>query len=167
MNHNAPGIIRGDAIVADDWQLLVDDGQPEADTQIIVSLAYWRKAREVLLAEAAEVGVQLPNDIDVDEVWPEIEDRPLIALEWPTFGDGRAHSQAQVLRRRLGYKGELRAIGDIGRDLVFHLRRCGFDVIVPREGEDLDDCLHALKDFSTAYQPAADDVQAVFARRRG
>lgn len=159
-------IIRGDTIVADDWQLLVDDTQPEADTQIIVSLEYWRKASDVLLAEAAEVGVQLPNDVDVDAVWPEIRERPLIALEWPTVGDGRAHSQAEVLRRRLDYKGELRAIGEISRDLVFHLRRCGFDVIVPREGEDMEDCLRALKDFSTAYQPAADDVQAVFARRR-
>ncbi len=159
-------IIRGDAIVTDDWQLLPDDTQPEADTQIIVSLEYWRKAREVLLSEAAEVGVQIPNDVDADEVWLEIEDRPLIALNWPTYGDGRAHSQAQVLRLRLGFKGELRAIGDIGRDLVFHLRRCGFDVIVPREGEDMEDCLGALKDFSTAYQPATDDIEPVFVRRR-
>ncbi|MDE2150546.1 MAG: DUF934 domain-containing protein [Gammaproteobacteria bacterium] len=159
-------IIRGDAVVADDWRTLADDAQPAAGAKVIVPLQRWREQRATLLAAAAAVGVRIPNTEDVDTLWPEIAGRPLLALEWPKYGDGRAHSQAQILRRRFGFKGELRAVGEIGRDLVFHLRRCGFDVIVPRAGENLAGCLQALQDFSTAYQPAADGIAAVFARRR-
>ncbi len=92
--------------------------------------------------------------------------RPLLALELPKFDDGRALTQARVLRERLGCRGDLCAVGDILQYLVFVARRCGSNGIQPCADQNLDNCLHVLQDFSTAYQPAADAAQSAFIRRR-
>jgi uncharacterized protein (DUF934 family) len=108
----------------------------------------------------------VPNTADIEAVYPEIADRGLIALQFPAFADGRALSQAVVLRKRLGFRGELRAVGDIIRDLVFWLGRCGFDSIVPRKGQDLEACRAALGEIKEAYQAGADGQTPVWVRRR-
>jgi uncharacterized protein (DUF934 family) len=87
-------------------------------------------------------------------------------LQFPTFTDGRALSQAVVLRKRLGFRGELRAVGDIIRDLVFWLGRCGFESIVPRQDQNLESCKEALGELSVAYQASADGHTPVWVRRR-
>lgn len=156
-------VLRRGSVVADDWRLLAD-GSGAGKT--IVPLEHWRRDREALLSAGGAVGVLLPNTADVDAVYPEIGDRPLIALEFPTFADGRALSQAVVLRTRLGYRGELRAVGDIIRDLVFWLGRCGFDTIVPRHDQDLQACRLALKELEVSYQAAADGRTPVWIQRR-
>jgi uncharacterized protein (DUF934 family) len=158
-----PRVLRRGSVVADDWTLLASGS---GDGRIIVPLERWRKEREALLAAATAVGVLLPNTADVDAVYPEIGARPLIALEFPTFADGRALSQAVVLRTRLGYTGELRAVGDIIRDLVFWLGRCGFDTIVPRQDQDLEGCRLALVELGVSYQAAADGRTPVWIQRR-
>lgn len=159
-------IVDGEVLAIDDWLTVADGDEVPRGGRVIVSLARLRSERAALLGAAAAVGVRLPNTVDVDDIWPEIADRPLLALSFPTHGDGRALSQANVLRNRLGYRGEVRATGDVTRDLVFGLRRCGVDVIAPRDDQNPEDCLRALRDFSDAYQPAADHVEAVFVRRR-
>jgi uncharacterized protein (DUF934 family) len=159
-------IIKNRRLVEDDWRLIEDDGAPATGARVIVPLRRWREARAALLAQAGAVGVLLPNTEDVEAIWTEIADRPLLALQFPVFGDGRALTQAVVLRRRLGYAGELRAVGDILRDQVFGLHRCGFDAIVPRSDQDLDDCLRAFGEFSVVYQPAADGAETVWQKRR-
>ena len=158
-------IIRRHAIVEDGWTLSLD-GAAHTPAGLIVPLARWRAERELLLASAAAIGVLLPNTEDVEAIYPQIADRPLIALQFPTFTDGRALTQAVLLRNRLGFAGELRALGDVVRDLVFWLGRCGFDAIVPRPDQDLEACRGALDELSVAYQPAADAHAAVWARRR-
>ena len=163
-------ILRRQEIVQDDWTLIEDAHvAPEraADGKLIVTLARWRADRGSLLAAQAAVGVLLPNTADVEALYPEIDDRPLIALQFPTFSDGRALSQAVVLRKRVGFRGELRAVGDVIRDLVFWLGRCGFDSIVPRQDQSLEACKEALEELSVAYQAAADDHTPVWVRRRG
>ena len=158
-------IIRKHSIVEDDWTLAID-GAARPPAGLIVPLARWQAERELLLASAAAVGVLLPNTEDVEAIYPQIADRPLIALQFPTFTDGRALTQAVLLRNRLGFAGELRALGDVVRDLVFWLGRCGFDAIVPRPDQDLEACRGALHELGVAYQPAADAHAAVWARRR-
>jgi len=149
-------------VVADDWTPAGDSGYGRT----IVPLDRWRTERDALLSAGTAVGVLLPNTADVDAVYPEVGDRPLIALEFPTFTDGRALSQAVVLRTRLGYTGELRAVGDIIRDLVFWLGRCGFDTIVPRQDQDLEACRLALEELTVSYQAAADGRTPAWAQRR-
>jgi uncharacterized protein (DUF934 family) len=161
-------ILRQGELAADDWTLL-EDGHPgtgSAGGKVIVTLARWRAEREALLAAHSAVGVLVPNTADIEAIHPEISDRPLIVLQFPTFTDGRALSQAVVLRKRLGFREELRAIGDVIQDLVFWLGRCGFDSIVPRKDQDLEACRAALGEFTVAYQAAADSHTPVWIRRR-
>ena len=162
-------ILRRGELVEDDWTIAEDaraasDG--EAGGKLIVTLERWRSERQALLATQAAVGVLLPNTADVEAIYPEVSERPLLALQFPTFSDGRALSQAVVLRKRLGFTAELRAVGDVIRDLVFWLGRCGFESIVPRQGQSLEACQQALRELKVAYQAAADDHTPVWVRRR-
>lgn len=161
-------ILRDGELAGDDWTV-VEDGRAElgpAAGKVIVTLARWRAEREALLSAHTAVGVLVPNTADIEAVYPEVADRPLIALQFPAFTDGRALSQAVVLRKRLGFRRELRAVGDIIRDLVFWLGRCGFDCIVPRKDQSLEGCRAALGELQVAYQAAADDHTPVWVRRR-
>ena len=90
---------------------------------------------------------------------------PLIAIDFPKFTDGRGLSGARLLRERYGFRGELRAIGDIQRDQLFDLARCGFDAFVLREGEDAEAALAAFNTFSDAYQTSVDRPAPLFRRR--
>lgn len=169
-------ILRRRALAEDEWTLVESAAaQPgsegaseprESAGKVIVPLGRWRTERERLLATATAVGVLLPNTEDVETIWPEIRDRPLLALQFPIFTDGRALTQAVLLRNRLGFAGELRAVGDVIRDLVFWLGRCGFDSIVPRGDQSLEACRLALDELSVAYQPAADGREPVWVKRR-
>jgi uncharacterized protein (DUF934 family) len=161
-------ILRGGELAEDHWTLIEDAVAPiaSAEDKVIVTLARWRAERDALLASRAAVGVLVPNTVDIEATYPEIRDRPLIALQFPTFSDGRALSQAVVLRKRLGFAAELRAVGDVIRDLVFWLGRCGFDSIVPRNDQSPQACRAALHELTVAYQAAADEHAPVWIRRR-
>lgn len=161
-------ILREGEVVQDTWTL-IEDGRTEIDSaggNVIVTLARWRLEREALLAAHAAVGVLVPNTADIEAIYAEVRDRPLLALQFPTFTDGRALSQAVVLRKRLGFRKELRAVGDVIQDLVFWLGRCGFDSIVPRKDQNLEACRGALTELRVAYQAAADHHTPVWVRRR-
>ena len=88
-----------------------------------------------------------------------------IEVSFPKFGDGRGYSIARLLRERYGYRGELRAVGHITRDLLFFLESCGFDAFELREGEDPHAALAAFDDFSESYQASVARPQPLFRRR--
>jgi uncharacterized protein (DUF934 family) len=88
-----------------------------------------------------------------------------IEVNFPKFGDGRGYSLARLLRERYGYRGELRAVGHITRDLLFFLESCGFDAFELREGEDLHQALASFDDFSESYQASVARPQPLFRRR--
>jgi uncharacterized protein (DUF934 family) len=157
-------------LIEDEWTVLEEAGVERASLvggKVMVTLERWRSQREALLAAHAAVGVLVPNTVDVEAIYPELAERPLLALQFPSFSDGRALSQAVVLRKRLGFQGELRALGDVIRDLVFWLGRCGFDSIVPRQDQSLEACREALDELTVAYQAAADGHAPVWVQRRG
>ena len=89
----------------------------------------------------------------------------VVAVRFPKFGDGRAYSIARLLRERYGYKGELRAIGEIGRDHLYYLSQCGFDAFELRAGEDPEEALAGFGDFSTSYQSTTAQPLPLFRRR--
>ncbi len=89
----------------------------------------------------------------------------LIAIEFPKFADGRGLSIATLLRKRLGYKGELRAVGDVARDQLYQMARCGFTAFVLRADQDPADCLKAFSDYGDVYQDSADGAVPLFRRR--
>ena len=90
---------------------------------------------------------------------------PLIAIEFQKFADGRGLSIATLLRKRLGYAGELRAVGDVARDQLFQMARCGFTGFVLRADQDPADCLKAFSDYGEVYQDSADGAVPLFRRR--
>ena len=89
----------------------------------------------------------------------------VIAVNFPKFGDGRGFSIARLLRERYGYRGELRAVGEVGRDHLFAMAQCGFDAFELRAGEDAEEALAAFGDFSETYQASAAQPLPLFRRR--
>jgi uncharacterized protein (DUF934 family) len=144
-------IIKDGRIVRDDWIHLADDEAIPAQP-IIVSLARWRRERETLLARPEKTGVRLHNDEDPRALMQDLAHWPVVALEFPGFTDGRAYSQAHLLRR-CGYRGEIRAVGNVLRDQLLFMRRTGFDAFELQESQDLENALEAFREFTVAYQP--------------
>jgi uncharacterized protein (DUF934 family) len=148
-------------IVDDGWFVVADEAElPAGD--IIVSVARWRKERETILAHSGKLGIKISGATPVTAIAPDLKHFPLIALEFPTFGDGRCLSHARLLREKYSYKGELRAVGDVQRDQLYFMRRCGIDSFAVRADKDIEDALNAFKEFTVRYQPAGDDAQPIY-----
>ncbi len=90
-----------------------------------------------------------------------------VEVNFPKFGDGRGYSIARLLRERYGYKGELRAVGEVARDLLFYMESCGFDAFLLRDGEDPAEALTGFEDFSESYQASVARPLPLFRRRSG
>ena len=88
-----------------------------------------------------------------------------VEVNFPKFGDGRGYSIARLLRVRRGYRGELRAVGHITRDLLYYMESCGFDAFELREGENPQEALAAFEGFSESYQASVARPQPLFRRR--
>ena len=88
-----------------------------------------------------------------------------VEINFPKFGDGRGYSIARLLRERYGYKGELRAVGEVARDLLLYMESCGFDAFLLREGEDPVEALTGFDDLSDAYQASVARPIPLFRRR--
>ncbi|HUF82228.1 MAG TPA: DUF934 domain-containing protein [Burkholderiales bacterium] len=163
-------IIKNRSVVEDPWQLLepADDGSPPAlppAGDIIVPLAMWREQRAHLLIRPGRLGVWLDSHEDPADIAEDLRLFGVVAVNFPKFGDGRGYSTARLLRQRYGWKGELRAIGDVFRDLLFFLSSCGFNSFVLRNGEDPQDALTGFGDFSEAYQGSVERPLPLFRRR--
>jgi len=139
-------------------------GQPAG---VLVPLALWRDARAACdaLRSSTQVGILLKNTDDPALLADDLSDTNLIAIEFPRFTDGRGYSIARLLRGRYGYRGELRAVGDIMRDQIFYLTRVGFDAFALRDDQDPQVALTASADFSVAYQASSDQPVPLFRRR--
>jgi uncharacterized protein (DUF934 family) len=130
----------------------------------IVSLALWQQARAALLARGG-VGVELSPADDPAALAGDVAVLPVIAIRFPAFTDGRGYSTARLLRERYGYRGELRAVGDVRRDQAHYLRHVGFDAFEVDAATDAAGFIAALADFTDGYQGTA--RRAPWFRRRG
>jgi uncharacterized protein (DUF934 family) len=142
---------RNGAFAEDDWKRLADEAAFDGG-RVIVSLTRWRRDGEAL--QGGEVGVGIAAGSGAQEALAEVADRPLIALKFDKFGDGRAFSYATLLRERHRFGGELRAVGDVLLDELPLMIRCGFTAFeISNEAT-----LRALREgrlpkFPLAYQP--------------
>ena len=109
--------------------------------------------------------VRLEPADDPAKVAGELASASRVEVNFPKFGDGRGFSIGRLLRERYGYKGELRAVGQITRDHLFFLESCGFDAFELREGEDAAEALAAFDDFSESYQASPARPVPLFRRR--
>jgi uncharacterized protein (DUF934 family) len=162
-------IIKNKAIVSDDWVILrlTDDQTAEtvsvAEGRVIVPLAVWQ-AQKAVLRNRPELGVWFASDERPEALQGEVDLFSVIAVDFPKFADGRGYSIAYNLRARLGYSGELRAIGDVLRDQMFYMQRVGFDAFAPRADRSITDALKGLFDFSEKYQTSWDEKSPLFRR---
>ena len=171
-------IIKGREVVEDDWQVLrlaePVDGAPAHDPatvavpagKFIVPLSLWLVQRDLLAARTAagEIAVWIASDERPETLKGLLDQFPLIAVDFPKFTDGRGYSIAYNLRTRLGWTGELRAIGDVLRDQLFSMQRVGFDAYATRPDRSIHDALKGLSDFSETYQASVDQKLPLFRR---
>ena len=161
----------GARLVADDpWSWVREPVAELPDGPLLLPLALWRERQSaaVLAGRAASSdGLWLAPDDEPQELAPWLAGLPLIALEFPSFRDGRAYSQAYLLRTRLGWQGELRAVGDVLRDQLSHMRQCGFDAFVVCEDKSAVEALKGLSGISVLYGRSALEPRPLFRRRAG
>ena len=112
-----------------------------------------------------KAGVWLASDDDPEELVWRLKEPALIAIDFPSFRDGRGYSLAYLLRSRLGWRGELRAVGDVLRDQLAHMRQCGFDAFAVREDKSVDDALKGLAGLSVLYGRSVIEPRPLFRRR--
>lgn len=161
-------IIKNNEVIDETWHLLPKETSFDELSNcddLIVPLALWREHGHALAARDGGLGVWLDSDEEAEEIGADVDNFQVIALNFPAFTDGRSYSNARLLRDRYGYKGELRAIGDVLRDQLFYLHRCGFDAFAIRADKDPYEALEGLKDFSVTYQAATDEPLPLFRRR--
>ncbi len=167
-------IIRDGVVVDDDWTLVPADAEltvaalPKGN--LIVPLAMWLAEQDALIRRTNEttqaIGVWLDGADDPALLAASVGNLAVIAVNFPKFADGRGYSTGALLRSRYGFKGELRAIGDVLRDQLFFLQRAGFNAFVVRADKDIDDAVKSLKDFSVTYQGSVDQPLPLFKRRQ-
>ncbi|MBK6337639.1 MAG: DUF934 domain-containing protein [Betaproteobacteria bacterium] len=159
-------LIRERRVVADRWVFAGASAELPAHGDVLVPLALWSAERDGLAVRSGRIGVLLAPADDPAALVDDLPQLALVAVDFPQATDGRGYSTARLLRERYGYTGELRAVGDVGRDQLFYLARVGFDAFALREGEDVAAALAAFADFSEAYQASVERPQPLF-RRRG
>jgi uncharacterized protein (DUF934 family) len=158
-------IIKNGAIVDDAW-IHVADGSPlPAQGDVIVSLARYAEERESLRQRKGRLGVRLPSTEQAQTIASYLPELAVVAIEFPNFKDGRGYTAARLLRERFRYQGEVRAVGDVLRDQLAYMRRCGFDAFELKAGKDMRGALEAFREISVTYQGAADDPRPLFRRR--
>jgi uncharacterized protein (DUF934 family) len=159
-------IILGDAVVKDDWLILRPSGNEPATVpagRVIVPLAIWIDQLAGLAARG-DVGVWLAGSDDPAKLASSLPSLSLVAIDFAKFTDGRGYSIAYLLRSRFGYRGELRAIGDVLPDQLFYMKRVGFDAFAVRADKDINQALRSLRPFTEAYQGSWDNAVPAFRR---
>jgi len=164
-----PKIIKDNQIIDDNWIVVgIDEDKlaaTNAQADIIVSFEFWETHKESLINRAGRIGVELLGEHEPEHIEDELDKVDLIAIHFPKFADGRGYSLARLLRERHNYTGELRATGDVLRDQLFYMQRCGFNSFALREDRDINEAVQSLQDFSVTYQADVHETRPVYHRR--
>jgi len=158
-------LVKQGSITADLFVHVADGGELPGDGAILVTAARFLEDPEGLLKRAGKVGVIWPNNRDLDDLVPYLDRLAAVALVFPIFRDGRAYSQARLLRERHGYEGELRATGQVLRDQFVFMSRAGFDAFEVKKDADADAFAATVKRYSVFYQPTGDGRVTALHRR--
>ncbi|MEM7330360.1 MAG: DUF934 domain-containing protein [Pseudomonadota bacterium] len=157
-------LIKDGAEIEDTWTFLDAETELPSSGCVTVPLAKLIENADTLLARNQQIGVRLAPADNPHDLAPFLDRISLIEIDFPKYTDGRGYSQAQLLRRRLGYSRELRAVGHVLRDQILYMNRSGFDAYQTTRA-DLPNVVKALEEYSAYYQPAADGQASVFSRR--
>jgi len=158
-------LIKQGRIAADPFQPVADGAPLPGEGPILIGLARWQEERGLIEPRNTPIGVRLKPAEAVDQLAGDLDRLALVVLEFPKFNDGRAFSQARLLRQRYGYKGEIRATGRVLRDQLLFMHRSGFDAYEVGEEITPEILAAAIASISFVYQPAADAKPTVSALR--
>ena len=157
---------------------IIKDGSIEADTfthldqdaalpkgGFSVSLTRWQSEKSALLATGQPLAVRVLPAETIEDLREDLALLSMVVIEMNPFTDGRSFTQIRALREHLGFRGEIRVLGDFLRDQMFFLHRLGANAFEFAHGTDLKDRLKAFEEFTVTYQAASDQPQPLFRRR--
>jgi uncharacterized protein (DUF934 family) len=159
-------LVKGGAEIANDCAFVPDGGALPESGRFSVSFGRYLGLKQGRENGPLPDGVRLAPVDDPAQLEPFLPEIALIEVDFPRYTDGRGFSQAQLLRRRYGYSGEIRAVGHVLRDQIFYMHRSGIDAYETRRA-GLSEVLEALAEFTEAYQPAVSGQAAIFRKRDG
>ena len=151
----------------DDWVLALDSTESTVGPRIL-GVEGWLAAQPQAVLNGLSVStdaVCLQPDDDAESLEAYLPVLPMIAVHFPNFRDGRGYSQAYLLRTRLAWQGELRAVGDVLRDQLSHMRQCGFNTFALHADKSAADALKGLEGMSVSYAPSTIEPRPLFRRR--
>jgi uncharacterized protein (DUF934 family) len=158
-------LVKNARITTDLFVHVADGAELPGDGAVLVTAARFVEDPEAMLERAGKTGVIWPNNRAVDDLVPYLDRLAAVALVFPTFRDGRAYSQARLLRERHGYDGELRATGQVLRDQFVFMSRAGFDAFEVKKDADAEAFAGTMKRYSVFYQPTGDGRVTALNRR--
>jgi uncharacterized protein (DUF934 family) len=158
-------LAKGNTVVSDGFVRVADD-EPIPEGAILISAARFLADADGILQRNGKIGVVLPNSSPVAVLVPFLDRVATIALVFPTFRDGRAYSQARLLRERHGFRGELRATGQVLRDQFVFMLRSGFDAFEVKKDSDAAAFAEVARRYSVVYQPTGDRRATAYDHRR-
>lgn len=158
-------LVKNGRIITDLFVRVADGEELPGNGDILISSERFLADPEALLRRSGKTGVIWPNNRAVDDLVPYLDRLAAVALVFPTFRDGRAYSQARLLRERHGYDGELRATGQVLRDQFVFMSRAGFDTFEVKKEADAEAFAETMKRYSVFYQPTGDGRVTALNRR--
>jgi uncharacterized protein (DUF934 family) len=158
-------LVKGGRITDDAFVHVADGADLPAGGAVLVTAPRFLESPDAQLARTGKVGVIWPNNRDIDDLVPHLARLAAVALVFPTFRDGRAYSQARLLRERFAYRGELRATGQVLRDQFVFMLRAGFDAFEVKKQSDAEAFAQTAKRYSVFYQPTGDGRLTALHRR--
>jgi uncharacterized protein (DUF934 family) len=158
-------LVKSEKIINETLVHVADGAELPGDGAVLISAARFLEDPEKLLGRSGGTGVIWPNNRDLDDLVPYLDRIAAVALVFPTFRDGRAYSQARLLRERHLYRGELRATGQVLRDQFVFMLRAGFDAFEVKKQADAEAFAQTAKRYSVFYQPTGDGRPTALNRR--
>ncbi len=155
-------VTRNGDVIPNGWRLLADDETHGADGPVV--LGFDRALRD-LDALNGHYAVRVNPADDVRLLEPFLDKITLVEVAFPGYRDGRGYSTARILREDLGFTGAVRAVGDVLRDQLFYMLRCGFDEFLVKDKDPAGAIADATQRFTTTYQGAADSARPAWALR--
>ena len=148
-------IIKDKHIINNDWSFVADDAETSSTGNITISLARWKSQPQQWLNRSGLIGIRISPADSITDLQDALAGLALIELDFPGFGDGRLFSHARLLRNRLGYTGEIRAVGNFLPDQMFYLWRVGVNAFQLANQQQIPLGLSCLDDFTVRYQASS------------
>ena len=158
-------LLKEGQVIDNSWTTVLEDAGDLPSGDILLPLQRWLQQDSNLSKHQGSVGVWIDGNEEIESVAEQLVSAPVVAIRFPKFVDGRGFSVARLLRERYQYQGEIRAIGEIIRDQLYLLQRCGFNAFEFGAEVNLAEASKSLADFSDAYQVAVDQPVPLFKRR--